>query len=92
MDWTTGVILQRQQGLQFNVPNGKLRKFHMRLWLFQIICVQTRGSMPATLLPSASCSLKHAVSAPARKPLRIFRHMLSVSMNYFKKHQSLDLW
>ena len=42
-----------------------------------------RRSMPATLLPSASCSLKHTVSAPARKPLRIFRHMLSVSMNYF---------
>ena len=35
------------------------------------------------LFPSASCSLKHTVSAPARKPLRIFRYMLSVSMNYF---------
>ena len=39
--------------------------------------------MPAALLPSAPCSLKHAVLAPARKPLRIFGHMLSVSMNYF---------
>jgi hypothetical protein len=37
--------------------------------------------MPATLLPSAWCSLKRTVSA--RKPLRIFRYMLSVSMNYF---------
>ena len=40
-------------------------------------------AMPATLLPSASCSLKHTVSAPARKPLRVFRYVLSVSMNYF---------
>jgi hypothetical protein len=29
--------VQRQHALQFNVPNGKLWKFHMRLWLFQII-------------------------------------------------------
>jgi hypothetical protein len=28
--------VQRQQALQFNVPNGKLWKFHMRLWLFRI--------------------------------------------------------
>ena len=35
------------------------------------------------LLPSASCSLDQTVSAPTRKPLRIFRYMLSVSMNYF---------
>ena len=28
-------------------------------------------------------SLRHAVLVPTRKPLRIFRHMLSVSMNYF---------
>ena len=39
--------------------------------------------VPATLLPSASFSLKHTVSAPTRKPLRIFRYVLSVSMNYF---------
>jgi rRNA maturation protein Nop10 len=46
--------------------------------------------MPATLaalLPSASCSLKHKVSGPARiepaEPFRIYRYMLSVSMNYF---------
>jgi len=29
--------VQRQQALWFNVPNGKLWKFHTRLWLFQII-------------------------------------------------------
>jgi hypothetical protein len=38
--------VQRQQALQFNVPNGKLWKFHMRLWLFQrLFGVQTRGSV-----------------------------------------------
>ena len=39
--------------------------------------------MPATLLSSASWPLKRTVSALARKPLRIFRYVLSVSMNYF---------
>jgi rRNA maturation protein Nop10 len=41
----------------------------------------------AALLPSASCSLKHKVSAPARiepaEPFRIYRYMLSISINYF---------
>jgi hypothetical protein len=40
-----------------------------------------------TLLPSASRSLKRTVSAPARiepaEPLRICRHMLSISTNDF---------
>jgi hypothetical protein len=41
----------------------------------------------ATLLPSASCSLTHTVSASARiepaQPFRVSRYMLSISMNYF---------
>ena len=32
---TTGSLAQRQQALQFNVPNDKLWKFHISL--FQII-------------------------------------------------------
>ena len=41
----------------------------------------------ATLLPSASCSLNHSVSASARlepsQPFRISRYMLAIPMNYF---------
>ena len=41
----------------------------------------------ATLLPSASCSPKHTVSASARiepaEPFRICRYMPPISMNYF---------
>ena len=48
-------------------------------------CLQRGHSQ--TLLPSASCSFKRTVSAPARiepaEPLRIYRHMLSISMNDF---------
>ena len=34
---STTSFVQRQQAQWFNVPNGKLWKFHMRLRLFQII-------------------------------------------------------
>jgi hypothetical protein len=49
--------------------------------------IQTRddGCDLAMLLPTASCSLRHAVFArlePAQ-PFRVSRHMLPISMNYF---------
>jgi hypothetical protein len=59
---------------------------------FSLESFQTSSPMPATwslatLLPSASFSLKHTVSAQARiepaQPFRIYRHMLSISTNYF---------
>ena len=75
--------MQRQQAVQFNVPNGRSMEVQtVTLPDYFNLPFRPEG-MPATLLPSASCSLKHTVSAPARKPLRIFRYVLSVSMNYF---------
>jgi len=48
---------------------------------FFSIAFQTCNVVTLKLLPSASWPLEHAFSA--RKPLRIFCYMLSVSMNYF---------
>jgi hypothetical protein len=62
-----------------------------RLSLFQQPCRRTTSLLTATwslatLLPSASCSLKDTVSASAQigpaQPSRISRYMLSISMNY----------
>lgn len=76
--------MQRQQAVQFNVPNGSVQNEPVTFQHFKRLSpwkVYACKVVTGTLF-TPSCLLKHAVSASARKPLRIFLYMLSVSMNY----------
>jgi hypothetical protein len=80
-------LMKTQHGVQLNVPKAGLWVFHMSAYSLQLVVGSDHKSyacneVTPTLLPSASCSLNHPVSAPAQ-PFRIYRYMLSISMDYF---------